>query len=99
MRRLNVIDPSADTGSAAEVLAGPLNNMQTNIFRGMANDADVLKTFAASSQGVKAGAPTAAGDDDTAIAEVIGELAVITFTDFVNQLNHTGVGFPAAATL
>ncbi|MDY7108193.1 MAG: carboxymuconolactone decarboxylase family protein [Planctomycetota bacterium] len=60
MPRLNVIDPSTDTGPGADVLNGPLKNMQINIFKGMANNADVLKAFLGFMQGVKAGALTAA---------------------------------------
>jgi AhpD family alkylhydroperoxidase len=60
MSRLNVIDPSTDTGPGADLLNGPLKNMQINIFKGMANNAGVLKAFLAFMQGVKAGSLTTA---------------------------------------
>lgn len=176
MTRLNVIDPSTGSGPGADVLNGPLKNMQINIFKGMANNADVLKAFLGFSQGVKAGSLTAAeheivslvasqrreceyclaahtqlaqnagieeelalrirqgrvnnpkhqvlidfvhailqtggdvsdeqleafraaGYDDAAIVEVLGEVAVITFTNFFNHLNHTELDFPVAAAV
>jgi uncharacterized peroxidase-related enzyme len=176
MPRLNVIDPSTDPGPGADVLNGPLKNMQINIFKGMANNAEVLKAFLAFMQGVKGGALTAAeheivslvaaqhrdcqyclsahiqlakdagigedvahkirqgriendrhqalidfvnaildtngdvsdeqlkafraaGYDDAATIEVVGELAVITFTNFFNHLNRTEIDFPVAAAV
>lgn len=176
MPRLNVIDPSTGNGPGADVLNGPLKNMQINIFKGMANNAGVLKAFLAFSQAVKAGSLTAAeheivslvasqrreceyclaahtqlaqgagideelalkirqgrvnnpkhqvlidfvhavlqtggdvsdeqleafraaGYDDAAIVEVLGEITVITFTNFFNHLNHTELDFPVAAAV
>ena len=41
----------------------------------------------------------AAGFDDAAIVEVIGQIAVMTFTNFFTHLNETEVDFPVAATV
>jgi alkylhydroperoxidase family enzyme len=41
----------------------------------------------------------AAGYDDAAIVEVLGEITVITFTNFFNHLNHTELDFPVAAAV
>ena len=176
MSRLNVIDPSTDSSPGADLLNGPLQNMQINIFKGLATNAGVLKAFLAFSQGVKAGSLTAAeheiislvasqrrgceyclaahtqlakgagigeelalnirqggvenprhqalidftgavldtggdvsdeelaafrgaGYDDAAIIEALAEIAVISFTNMFNHLNHTEVDFPVAAAV
>ena len=41
----------------------------------------------------------AAGYDDAAVIEVIGELAVIGFTNMFNHVNETEIDFPVAATV
>jgi uncharacterized peroxidase-related enzyme len=58
MPRLKTIDPSTDSGPGAEILNGPLKDMQINIFKGIAANPGVLKAFLNFSQGVKAGALT-----------------------------------------
>ncbi len=53
MPRLSSIDPSTGEGAGAEMLRGPLKNMQINIFRHMAVNPAVLKAFLGFSGGVK----------------------------------------------
>ncbi len=176
MPRLNVIDPSTDTGPGAEILNGPLKAMQFNVFKGIANNAGVLKAFRGFAGGVKAGSLTEqehetialttgqknhceyclaahtkiaqgtgltedniltirqgngvddknqalidftlailetqgfvtdeqlqqfkdAGFDDAAVIEVLGAIAVNTFTNLFNHVNETEIDFPVAATV
>jgi len=63
MPRLNVIEPKTDTGPGADLLNGPLKKKQINIFKGMANNAGVLKAFVNYISGVKAGALTDAAHE------------------------------------
>ncbi|MCA9295414.1 MAG: carboxymuconolactone decarboxylase family protein [Phycisphaerales bacterium] len=56
MPRLSVVDPAVDSGAGADLLNGPLKNVQINIFKGMATNPAVLKAFVAFSAGVKTGA-------------------------------------------
>ena len=45
MPRLNLIGPSEATGKAGEILNGPLRAKQLNIFKGIANNPNVLEGF------------------------------------------------------
>ena len=47
MTRLDAVDPSTDTGPGADLLNGPLKEMQINIFKGLASHPDVLQAFLA----------------------------------------------------
>ena len=176
MPRLNVVDPNTDTGTGADILNGPLKDKQINIFKGIANNAGVLKAFLGFAGGVKGGSLTDAehevvalvtakhrkcdyctaahtqialgtginedqseairrgngaddrqqaiidftaaiietdgfvsdeqlnnfknaGFDDAAVVEVIGAIAVNTFTNFFNHVNETTVDFPEPAAV
>ena len=58
MARLDAVDPSTDTGPGADLLNGPLKEMQINIFKGLASHPDVLQAFLGWSGGMKGGALT-----------------------------------------
>ncbi|HAW95274.1 MAG: peroxidase [Phycisphaerae bacterium] len=58
MARLDAVDPSTDTGPGADLLNGPLKEMQINIFKGLASHPDVLQAFLGWSDGMKGGALT-----------------------------------------
>lgn len=53
MARLHVIDPQHETGPGADLLNGPLKQKQLNIFKGLANNPDVLKAYLGFAQGIK----------------------------------------------
>lgn len=55
MPRLNVINPEQAEGKAREILEGPLKQKQLNIFKGLANNPDVLDGYLKFSGGVKSG--------------------------------------------
>lgn len=67
MPRLNVIDPKTDTGPGADILNGPLKDKQINIFKGIANNAPVLKAFLNFMGGVKGGSLTNAEHEVVAL--------------------------------
>ena len=58
MPRLTTIDPANDTGPGADLLNGPLKEMQVNIFKGLASHPEVLEAFLGWSGGIKGGALT-----------------------------------------
>ena len=176
MPRLNIVDPTTDTGAGADILNGPLKEKQINIFKGIATNPGVLKAFLDFAGGVKAGSLTpteheivalvtgqkrnceyclaahtqiakgagideelslkirqgsahddrhqalidftaaildtdgfvtdaqlsafrGAGYDDAAAIEVLGAIAVNTFTNLFNHVNETEVDFPVAAAV
>ena len=45
MPRLKTIDPATDTGAGADLLNGPLKDMQVNIFKGLATHPVLLEAF------------------------------------------------------
>lgn len=55
MPRLKTIDPATDTGAGADLLNGPLKDMQVNIFKGLATHPVLLEAFLGWSAGSKAG--------------------------------------------
>ena len=55
MPRLKTIDPSTDSGAGADLLNGPLKDMQVNIFKGLATHPTLLEAFLGWSAGSKAG--------------------------------------------
>lgn len=60
MPRLHVVNPDSETGPGADILNGPLKAKQINIFKGLATNAGVLKSFLGFVQGAKTGALTPA---------------------------------------
>jgi len=53
MPRLNVVNPAEATGKAKELFDGPLRGKHLNIFKGIANNPNVLEAFANFSGAVK----------------------------------------------
>ncbi|MCZ6837493.1 MAG: carboxymuconolactone decarboxylase family protein [Planctomycetota bacterium] len=53
MPRLHVIDPTTESGPGVDLLNGPLKSKQINIFKGIANNANVLEALLGFGQGIK----------------------------------------------
>jgi uncharacterized peroxidase-related enzyme len=53
MPRLHLVDPNTETGPGVDLLNGPLKAKQINIFKGIANNANVLKALLEFGQGIK----------------------------------------------
>ncbi len=97
MPRLATIDPNNDTGAGADLLNGPLKEMQVNIFKGLAAHPEVLEAFLGWSGGIKAGALTAAEHEILALR--ISETNGCEYCTSAHTMIAEGVGMDAATSL
>jgi uncharacterized peroxidase-related enzyme len=97
MPRLATIDPANDTGPGADLLNGPLKEMQVNIFKGLASHPQVLEAFLGWSAGLKAGALSAA--EHELLALHISENNGCEYCTAAHTMIAEGVGIDAETAL
>ena len=97
MPRLATVDPSNDTGPGADLLNGPLKEMQVNIFKGLATHPEVLHAFLGWSGGIKAGALTTAEHEILALH--IGETNGCQYCTSAHTMIAEGMGIDSATSL
>ena len=97
MPRLATVDPTTDTGPGAELLNGPLKEMQVNIFKGLASHPEVLEAFLGWSGGIKGGALTPAEHEILALH--ISETNGCAYCASAHTMIAEGVGVDSATAL
>ena len=97
MPRLATVDPNNETGPGAELLNGPLKEMQVNIFKGLASHPEVLQAFLGWSGGLKGGALTPA--EHEILALYISESNGCAYCTSAHTMIAEGVGMDSKASL
>lgn len=97
MPRLATVDPANDSGPGADLLNGPLEDKQINIFKGMAVNPGVLKAFLGFMQGVKAGALT--DREHEVVALVCGQVRKCDYCTAAHTAMAQGIGMDEGLVL
>ena len=97
MPRLATIDPTTDTCPGADLLNGPLKEMQINIFKGLAAHPEVLQSFLGWAGGSKGGALTPA--EHELVALYVGETNNCQYCTAAHTMIAEGAGLVGDASL
>ena len=97
MPRLASFEPYYDTGAGADLLNGPLKEMQVNIFKGLASHPEVLEAFLGWSGGLKAGALSDAEHEILALH--ISETNGCAYCTAAHTMIAEGVGIDSKTSL
>ena len=90
MPRLGTVDPNTDSCTGAEMLNGPLKEMQINIFKGLASHPAVLESFLAWAAGSKGGSLTPA--EHELLALFVGESNECAYCTAAHTMIAEGTG-------